>query len=68
MVNPLKPDPVHHAAFSKATCLTVEINPGDLLIIPSGWFHSLEADGLTFSISKGLPLEIAYDILKIPYN
>lgn len=68
MADPLNPDLMRHPEFSKAQCFEVEINPGDLLIIPSGWFHCLEADGLTFSVSKGLPLEVAYDLLGLPHD
>lgn len=65
LVNPLKPDIQRYPEFLKAQCFEVEINPGDMLVIPSGWFHSLEAEGLNFSVSRGIPLEAASDC-KLP--
>jgi len=63
LVNPLKPDFQRYPEFFKARCLEVEISPGDMLVIPSGWFHCLEANGLNFSVSRGIPLEVAYDFI-----
>ena len=60
MVDPLNPDLERHPEFVKAQCFEVEIEPGDMLVMPSGWFHCVEAEGLTFSISRGLPLDQAY--------
>lgn len=63
LVNPLKPNIQRYPEFLKARSFEVEISPGDMLVIPSGWFHYLDADGLNFSVSRGLPLEAAYDFI-----
>lgn len=62
VVDPLHPDLDRHPGFDQALRLVVEIKPGDLLVIPSGWFHCLSAEGLTLSVSRGLPLEVAHQL------
>lgn len=67
MVDPLNPDLVRYPEFAKAQCFEVEIGPGDMLVMPPGWFHCVEAEGLTFSISRGLPLELAFQRVNAAY-
>ena len=62
VVDPLAPDLIRHPKFEQALQLKVEITPGDLLVIPSGWFHCVGAEGLTLSLSRGLPLEVAHQL------
>lgn len=62
VVDPLAPDLVRHPGFDQALQLKLEITPGDLLVIPSGWFHCVGAEGLTLSLSRGLPLEVAHQL------
>ena len=63
MADAINPDFVRHPEFAKAQGFTVEIGPGDMLVMPAGWLHCVEADGLTFSISRGQPLELAFQHL-----
>ncbi|MCB9228021.1 MAG: cupin-like domain-containing protein [Deltaproteobacteria bacterium] len=46
-----KPDYKEFPLFKNAKKFSVEINPGDLLIIPKGWFHCVWASETVFSIS-----------------
>lgn len=62
LVNPFSLDEKRFPDFAKAKNLTVEIQPGDLLVIPSGWYHAMEVDGCTFSLSRGMRLESAHDL------
>ena len=63
MADAINPDFVRHPEFAKAQGFTVEIEPGDMLVMPPGWLHCVEADGLTFSISRGQPLDLAFQHL-----
>lgn len=58
--DPLNPD---YARYPKAEGLEpfrVDIGPGDMLVIPTGWVHAVEVDGWTLSISRAVRLEEAY--------
>lgn len=40
-VHPARPDLDRHPAFRDATLLRVDMEPGDTLFIPRGWFHNV---------------------------
>ncbi|MFP6560932.1 cupin-like domain-containing protein [Paraburkholderia sp. B3] len=46
------PDLSRFPRFAKARFVEVVIEPGDLLVIPTGWFHCVWAKGATLSISR----------------
>ena len=62
VVDPLEPDLALHTEFGQALQLKVEIAPGDLLVIPSGWYYCFSVEGLTLAVSKGLPLDVAHQL------
>ena len=62
LVDPLAPDLTRHPEFGRALHLKVEIRPGDVLVIPSGWYYCLGAEDPTLSVSRGLPLEVAHQL------
>lgn len=46
-----QPDLVNHPAFTKATPLSVELNTGELLFLPSFWWHQVSSSNLAVSVS-----------------
>jgi Cupin-like domain len=50
-VDPERPDLERHPRFTLTTCLTYELEPGDLLYIPRGWWHYLAADDVSISVN-----------------
>jgi lysine-specific demethylase 8 len=50
-VQPFSPDLCRFPLFAHATCVEVEIGPGDTLYIPDRWWHAVESMGATISIS-----------------
>ncbi|MGF6483082.1 hypothetical protein QFZ91_005309 [Paraburkholderia sp. JPY419] len=46
------PDLTHFPKFADARFVEVTIEPGDLLLIPLGWFHCVWASDATLSISR----------------
>jgi cupin-like protein len=50
-VDPLKPRLEVHARFKDAQKLDVELTAGDVLVLPSGWFHCASIVGPSFSVS-----------------
>ncbi len=50
-VNILAPDYDKHPLFAKATALTVDLAPGDLLYVPCGWWHWVRGHDLCISVS-----------------
>lgn len=38
--------------FFSATCIDVEMNPGDMLYLPKGWWHAVQAVDPSVSISN----------------
>jgi Cupin-like domain len=53
-VDPAAPDLTTFPAFQRARSVEVQLKPGELLLIPAGWFHhTIAGDTLTLSISCG---------------
>ena len=57
--NPLEPDYERHPQAKGLGYFKVDLMPGDMLVIPSGWPHAVEVDGWTMSISRAVHLEQA---------
>lgn len=55
--NPLEPDYDRYPKAKGLGCFKVDLMPGDMLMIPSGWPHAVEVDGWTMSISRAVALE-----------
>lgn len=55
--NPLEPDYDRYPKTKDLECFKVDLMPGDMLMIPSGWPHAVEVDGWTMSISRAVALE-----------
>lgn len=51
-VDAAAPDLDRFPRFAQACFVDVTIGPGDLLVIPTGWFHCVWATGATLSISR----------------
>jgi hypothetical protein len=51
-VDARKPDLARFPLFAQARPAYVELLPGDLLVIPTGWFHYVWADGPVSSVSR----------------
>jgi hypothetical protein len=56
------PDLNRHPRFADARGIDVVIEPGDLLIIPIGWFHGIWALDHVLSISRILGSEKLTDL------
>lgn len=54
--NPLEPDYERYPKAKGLGCFKVDLMPGDMLMIPSGWPHAVEVDGWTMSISRAVDL------------
>lgn len=66
--NPLSPDYDRYPQAKGLGCFKIELMPGDLLVIPSGWLHALEVDGATLSISRAVLLEDAIGFYQKKYG
>ena len=51
-VNPRRPDLARFPAFEQARGLLAMVAPGDLLVIPTGWFHTTWASEAVASLSR----------------
>lgn len=55
-VNIAAPDLERHPRFAEAHPVEVVLEPGEILIQPTGWFHEVYSlDGVTMSVSNFLP-------------
>lgn len=51
LVDSFQPDLVAHPLFAKARALQAELEPGDLLYIPSPWWHNVQSLGVAISVT-----------------
>ncbi len=51
-VNPVRPDLEAYPRFAEATPIVVNLNPGELLFLPSFWWHHVTAQSLSISVSQ----------------
>jgi len=51
-VDARRPDLARHPRFAQAEVAQLELAPGDLLVIPTGWFHCVWADEPVVSVSR----------------
>jgi len=53
-------DPDHISSKDDSPkAIVAKIIPGDLLLIPTGWYHCVRAHGITFSVSRALHQKLA---------
>lgn len=57
--DPLSPDLKKYPRFKKARKIQGVLNPGDMIFIPKGWYHSFSSPNVSISLSCwfGSPLE-----------
>lgn len=53
-IDPLEPDYERFPLLAHAKPLVIDLEPGDLLIIPTGWFHCVAAPTDVLSVSRFL--------------
>ena len=53
-IDAYNPDLKKFPKFSKARAISFEQRPGELLIIPPGWFHQVQHKSLPMFLSSGL--------------
>lgn len=58
-VDAARPDFAHFPAFAHARYVDVIVGPGDLLIVPTGWYHCVWALDDVLSVSRFLCDELA---------
>lgn len=61
-VDPASPNYVLYPKFKKARHLEVTVEPGDILIIPAGWFHCVWALDTVFSINRFMDQKVANEL------
>jgi ribosomal protein L16 Arg81 hydroxylase len=49
-VNPWEPDAQRYPQFARAFATEFDLHPGELLIIPRGWYHTVLALDTTLSV------------------
>ena len=59
-IDPLNPDYTKYPAYRHANRLTVTLNPGDLLYLPSLWFHHVQQSDDTIAVNFWYDMD--YDI------
>lgn len=58
LVNPLHPDYEKFPELKKAEYRVAEVKAGDVIYVPSGWWHMVESLGITISVTAGLDEEL----------
>jgi hypothetical protein len=58
-VNLAKPDYASHPLFRYARSLDIVVESGEVLLLPSGWFHEVRSLAETLSVSFCIPSQIA---------
>uniref|UniRef100_A0AAV1VM44 JmjC domain-containing protein n=1 Tax=Peronospora matthiolae TaxID=2874970 RepID=A0AAV1VM44_9STRA len=69
-VDVVQPDLAKHARFSEALAQQFTITAGDALVIPEGWWHSVESDGFTIAVNywwNGMREQLVADKRMVPY-
>jgi hypothetical protein len=60
-IHPEKPDYKKHPKFSDVDVNFVTLEPGDIMYLPGGWYHTVKSLGLTLAFefkSKAVPISI----------
>ena len=50
-VDPAKPDLARHPQFAEVSVIDLVIGPGDLLFLPVGWWHHVQAVGTSITMT-----------------
>ena len=50
--DPFQPDFIRFPLAQQAKFLTITLHPGELLVLPAGWFHTVRSNGLVMSINR----------------
>jgi jumonji domain-containing protein 7 len=56
-VDPTRPDLTRFPRYALAQALTVRVEPGDLLYLPSMWFHHVQQEGRTVAVNWWYDME-----------
>jgi hypothetical protein len=67
-VDPEKPDLQRFPAFDKCDVIHCELNAGDLLFIPKGWWHFVSADDISISLNCWYGKELSFLALSRLYS